>query len=110
LILLWSTDWGRIWIEKAIDSCIEDGILEKILREERAKVENLLIRGLTEEEQQMLKELQIKDAREEGVELGRFESVDTLIAKGRAKDAEDACEVLGVSMEDYLKWKAEKEK
>ncbi|MBE6040638.1 MAG: hypothetical protein E7219_06720 [Clostridiales bacterium] len=103
-------------IEKAIDSCIEDGILEKILREERAKVENLLIRGLTEEEQQMLKELQIKDAREEGIEKGveigaaeaNMEAVEKMIEKGRAKDAEDACEVLGVSMEDYLKWKAAK--
>ena len=78
-------------------------------------MENLLIRGLTEEEQQMLKELQIKDAREEGIEKGveigaaeaNMEAVDKLAADGTIS-AEKACEILGVSMEDYLKWKAAK--
>jgi hypothetical protein len=91
-------------IEKAIDGCIEEGILERILREERAKVENLLIRGLTEEEQQMLKELQIKDARAEAT----LEAVDKIAAEGIIS-AEKACEFLEVSMEDYKKWKAGKE-
>jgi hypothetical protein len=91
-------------IEKAIDSCIEDGILEKILREERAKVENLLIRGLTEEEQQMLKELQIKDARKEG----GFYSVDKLVEKGIAKDVGEACEILDVDINEYRDFKENK--
>jgi hypothetical protein len=91
-------------IEKAIDGCIEEGILERILREERAKVENLLIRGLTEEEQQMLKEIQIKDARAEAT----LEAVDKITAEGIIS-AEKACELLEVSLEDYKKWKAGKE-
>ena len=91
-------------------------------------MENLLIRGLTEEEQQMLKELQLKDAREEGREAGRaegiaegraegielgiaeakLEAVDKIAADGTIS-AEKACELLEVSLEDYLKWKTEKE-
>ena len=106
-------------IEKAIDGCIEEGILERILREERAKVENLLIRGLTEEEQQMLKELQLKDAREEGREAGRAEGIEIGIAEATLEavdkiaadgtiSAEKACELLEVSLEDYKKWKAKR--
>ena len=53
-------------VSMAIDSCIKDGILESILREERAKVTNILINGLTEEQVKKLHEWEIQQSREEG--------------------------------------------
>ena len=90
----------------AIDSCIEDGILEDILRKERARVVNSLIRGLTEEEVKELREWEIEHSYELGHAQRGFEAVDLLVDKG-ILDAETACETLKVDFEDYKKWKAE---
>lgn len=117
-------------VEIAIESCIKDGILEKILRKERAKVANALYTALTEEEIERLRvyemETAIKEGREKGIKEGReegikegleqgieqgieqgsrrtkFEDVDKLISSGLA-DVEKACEVLGVNIEEYKK-------
>lgn len=85
-------------IRKGIDNCIRDGILAGILTEERDRVENILIRGLTEEEKERLYEIQ----RKREVEEARFEDIDRIVAGGLC-DAEKACEILGVSPEDYKK-------
>jgi len=52
-----------------------------------------------------------EEGREEGREIGaaaaNMEAVDKLAADGTI-NAEKACEILGVSMQDYLNWKAAK--
>lgn len=62
-------------IDGALNSCIKDGILEEILRKERAKVARALYEGISVEELEMLrqkeKEIAVKEAREEGFEHGR---------------------------------------
>ena len=101
-------------VRMAIDSCIADGILEDILRKERARVVNSLIRGLTEEEVKELREWEIEHSYELGLEKGLekghiqrgYEAVDLLVDEGTF-GAEKACETLKVDFEDYKKWKAE---
>ena len=91
-------------IGMAIDDCIRDGIMAELLTEERDRVENILIRGLTEEEKEQLHEIQLKWARSEA----RFEDVYRIVAAGHY-DLETACEILGVSVEDYNEYISEKE-
>lgn len=87
-------------VQTAMESCIEDGILEDILRTERDKVANILYRGLTEAEKKKLARLELEYAEERGRSEARFEDVDSLITSGLAAK-EKACEVLGVPLEDY---------
>lgn len=89
-------------VSMAMNDCIEEGILEEILRRERDKVENILIRGLTEEEQQNLQRIQMEYYKEQGLLKGKLEDVDRLVAAG-IMDAKKACDVLGVKYETYLK-------
>ena len=106
-------------VEAAIDSCIKDGILEDLLRKERAKVSNALYTALTEEEIEWLRSMQLERAIREGHEQGLKEG----IAEGRAEtkfedvekltfecsfDMEKACEILGVEIADYKSWKAKR--
>lgn len=68
---------------------------------------NILIDGLTKEEEARLREFQldraIREGREKGREEGKFESVERLVVSGMA-DPERACEVLGVDPDAYRKW------
>ena len=66
---------------RAMNSCIVDGVLEEILRRERDKVENILIRGLTEEEKKKVERLNQEYYRETGLAEGRAEG----LAEGRAE-------------------------
>lgn len=87
-------------------------MLEELLRKERDKVENILIRGLTEEEkkeverinQEYYKEQGIEQGLKQGLEKGRtltkLEDVDKLVASG-VLDPIKACEILGVSYDEY---------
>ena len=80
--------------------------ISDVLRRERDKVENILIRGLTEEEKKKLERLNQEYYLEEGLAKGRqstkLEDVDRLVASG-VMDAVKACEVLGVSYDEYDK-------
>ena len=99
-------------VDKAVDSCISDGILSDILKKERDKVASLLLRGLTEEEKKEVErinreyhiELATKEGLEKGIEQGRFGAVDRLVEEGILDEAR-ACEILGVSLDDYKKYK-----
>ena len=120
----------------AVNTCIEEGILVEILKKERDKVENILIRGLTEEEKKELERLDreyyretgyeegrekgleegreegreqgLEEGREQGISEAKFEDVEALAAEGTFT-AEKACEILGVSYEDYLAHISEKD-
>jgi len=87
-----------------MNSCIEDGVLEEFLRKERDKVENILIRGLTEEEKKEVERINQEYYKEQGLEEGRtltkLEDVDKLVASG-VLDPIKACEILGVSYDEY---------
>ena len=79
--------------EKAIDSCLEDGILEDILRKERAKVANALYTALTEEEIERLHNMQLERATrrglEQGLEQGQSEMIrltEHLLSENRLDD------------------------
>lgn len=80
-------------VEAAIDSCIKDGILEDLLRKERAKVSNALYTALTEEEIEWLRNMQleraIREGHEQGLEQGlaegRKQGLEEGIAEGRAE-------------------------
>ena len=67
-------------------------------------MENILIRGLTEEEKKKLERLNQEYYREEGLAKGRratkFEDVDKLVAAG-VMDAAKACEILGIPYGEY---------
>ena len=95
-----------------MQSCINDGVLEEVLRRERDKVENILIRGLTEEEKKKLERLNQEYYMEEGLAKGmeeglakgrkatKLEDVDKLVASG-VMDAAKACEILRVPYDEY---------
>ena len=116
-------------VDRAIDSCIKDGILDGMLRKERAKVANALYTALTEEEIEELRRIQLERATKEGLEKGIAEGLEKGIAEGLEKgiaagreegkfedvlklisggvlDEENACRVLEVNQEDYVSWKA----
>ena len=61
--------------KRTIDDCIRDGVLSGLLRKERDRVENILIRGLTDEEREHLHEIQMQRATEEGLQQGREEGL-----------------------------------
>ncbi len=89
----------------AIDGCIEDDILADLLRKERARVRNILLEDLTEEEREQLYEMQRERDVEEGIEKGRkegkLEAVSVIVAGGLC-DAEKACEIIGIPYDKYL--------
>ena len=94
-------------IELAIDGCIEDDVMAGLLKKERARVRNILISGLTEEEKEQLYEMQrkrdVEEARTEAFQSAKYEDVNRLVSDG-LYDVERACEVLGVQYEEYLKY------
>ena len=63
-------------VETAIDSCIKDGVLDVILRKERAKVANALYTALTEEEIEELRRIQMERATKEGFTQGYDQGYD----------------------------------
>lgn len=107
------TDDKELATDMTMDSCIRDGILADILLEERARMREHLIGGLTEEEKEELhaweKECEREEGRKEGHEEAGFEAVDKLVSEG-SFDMEKACDILEVDLSGYRKWKAAKEK
>lgn len=84
-------------VRAAIDDCIERGILVDLLRKERDRVENILIRGLTDEEREELHQMQLKREHEEAREEERAEisrAVSYLEANGRTSEITSAIEDL----------------
>lgn len=99
-------------VRKAVNSCIEDGILADILRKERAKVENILIAGLNEEQQRKVIEFNKQYAIEVAVEKAVDKAVtetklqDKIETIGRLTDQkvmtlEDACKFMDMTVEEY---------
>ena len=86
-----------------------------LLKKERARVRNILIEGLTEEEKEQLYEMQRKrdveeakaESYQKGLEDAKYEGINRLVSAGLC-DAERACEVLCVQYEDYLKYCSQK--
>lgn len=107
-------------VDLAIDSCIDDHIMEELLRRERAKVANTLYTALSEEEIAWLRNMQMERATREGleqgleqgikqgIEQGKLESVDNLVKKG-VLNVVAACDAVGVDMEEYQKYAEMKE-
>ena len=93
-------------VSNAVDACMKEGILVDILGKEKAKVENIILRGLTEEEKKEVERINLEYATEQGLEQGIMTSVDKLIAN-TDMNLQKACEVLGVSVADYEKYKSE---
>lgn len=109
-------------VETAIESCIKDGVLDVILRKERAKVANALYTALTEEEIEELRRIQMERATKEGFDNGydrgskegydrgsittKFEDVDKLTAEGTFM-AERACEILDVDYDSYREYRGQ---
>lgn len=94
--------------KKAVSSCIEDGILADILRKERAKVENILIAGLNEEQQkkviefnkQYAIEMAVKNAVAETKLQAKLDTIRKLI-EVRGDSIEDACEFMGMTVDEF---------
>ena len=76
-------------VDKAVDSCISDGILVDVLKKERDKVASILLRGLTEEEKKEVerinREYHIELATKEGLEKGMAEGLEKGMAEGLEK-------------------------
>lgn len=89
--------------KRAIDDCIEDNILSSLLRKERARVENILIRGLTEEQREQLHEIQLQRA----IRESKYEDIERITANDLC-DVEKACALLGVDIDGYREYLAEK--
>ena len=51
----------------------------------------------------------LAEGREEGITQAKLEDVECIVASGMA-DAEKACEVIGVNIEDYKEYKSSKER
>ena len=90
-------------VRMAIDSCIEDGILEYILRKESAMVRNILISGLTEEEEKELHKWEIEHTRELALEEGREKEIVLMYKDGDITE-ETALRRLSCSKEDLSKY------
>ena len=73
-------------VRKTIDNCINDGILEELLRRERAKVARHLYEQFTEEELEIARQYvfdeSMKEARERGLEQGLEEGIEQGIKQG----------------------------
>ena len=81
-------------------------------------MENIILRGLTEEEKKEVERINLEYAIEQGleqgleqgieqgIEQGTMTAVDNLIAN-TDMDLQKACEVLGVSVADYEKYKSD---
>lgn len=95
-------------VKMAIDSCLEEGILAEILGKERARVENIFIKGITEEEYRQVlerdKQIDIKEAEEKTRLEERIDTIDGLVAR-KGFSLEEACEFRGMSVEEYHKAK-----
>ena len=81
--------------DMTMDSCIRDGILKDILIEERARMREHLIGGLTEEEKEELhaweKECECEEGRKEGQDT-IIKMNEYLIEQGRYDDLKHATE------------------
>ena len=92
-------------------------MLEDILRKERARVENVLISGITDEELKELHDWEIEHSHELGVEEGLekglaegtekrgYDAVEKIIAGGKY-DAAEACDLIEVDYNSYINWKS----
>lgn len=95
------TDDKNLATARTVDSCIKDGILEDILREERARMIDHIIGGLTEEEKERLHAWESECAREEGLEKGLAEGLAKGLAKGHAEGLAEGQESI-IKMNEYL--------
>lgn len=99
-------------VDAAIESCISDGILAEILRKERARVKNILIAGLNEEQQKKAIEWGKKFAIEEAVKktteevrlTERAEMIDKLV-NSKMLDLQEACNFAELPLSEYLAYK-----
>lgn len=97
-------------INKAVDSCIEDGIMEEFLIKHKAEVLSVCI---TEFDEKVYTDGIREEGREEGRKQGRknqmIESIKSLTEKLGVSE-EEACRLLGVSVAQYQDAKKEFEK
>lgn len=87
----------------SIDSCIKEGILADYLRKHKAEVKGMV---LTEFDQKLYEKTIHEEAREEGLEEGRFLSIEKLIVNAHLSK-EEAMRILEFSpkeKEAYEKW------
>ena len=69
---------------------------------------NALITGLSDEEIKQMHEWEIGKSREIGYAEGLYEAVNRFVKEGTFT-VEKACEILGVSVEAYMKYREENE-
>lgn len=91
-------------IDKAVEECINEGVLEMFLRKHKAEVSSVLFEFDMKEYVKMEKRDSYADGILEGKELGmdleRLRSVDALM-KNLNIDLQKACEGVGITVEDY---------
>ena len=94
-------------IRQAIDECIKKGILSEFLRRNRAEVElTSIFEYNQEEEERKLRIAERKGGYVEGYEHGTSEKLYKLVRNYASRNnvtIEKACDMMGISPEEYLK-------
>ncbi len=80
-------------VSLAVNSCIEDGVMANILKNNKAEVKEMVLTEYNEE--RVLKGM-YDDGREEGIQEGMKLAINNLM-KSANKSFEEACDMLGVS-------------
>lgn len=95
--------------KKAIQECMEKGILEEYLMRRGSEVENML---LAEYDYDMDIAVQREEAEEEGIEKGRIESRREIACNLVAKkmSVEEIAQIVNASVSDVRSWLEEGEK
>jgi hypothetical protein len=87
-------------IDKAVNSCIEDGILSELLIAHKAEVARMLLTEFNEEEYiDMVKAEGIEIGKSEGIEIGKKEIILELISNGTITPEQGAAS-LGISLDE----------
>ena len=79
----------------AVDSCIKDGIFADILRKEMAKVTSMLIRGLTDEELQRLRDKEQEELRQGKEEVKQMTEEAKQMTEEAKQMTEEAQQMMG---------------
>ena len=105
-------DTIEVAIDKAVEKCIEAGVLRSILVSHKAEVKNMLLTEFNEEEYiELVKKEEFENGKNEGIELGKSEGIEIGKSEGKMQFAlqlieqgkltrEEAAAFLGISIEE----------
>ena len=96
-------------ITAAMNECINEGILADILTKQRGEVFGVILSTFNKElYEKNLKQNAYEDGIKTGIESARIENVENLM-RNLQISAEEACKLLGITIEEYKQAKSDTE-